>query len=524
MQLPSYVVVVALLCSLLFVAGVTADIGDVNNLLYNTLKASDSTITAVTTATISSGGTVQWNSAFTTGVGNRALTTTMTTDRCFHMNTMGELFVVLAALQLQQDFAFATTLDDTLNTAYTPSNLTFTNPKNGYNISYKQLMQHTSSILDTSFATFATTSSSTVTSLSTFLSSYFVTVTSGVPALNSAVFSSSQPGLATSYSFARANTALLSFILENVIADKNVGFTSLADYITATFLAPMGMSSTFFLTNASYPGLTTIPSFTGTYPSMATSNNTVSAAYYSGCVIDQMSTVTTLHPAIFADYMGFTTGGDLVRMVKGLFFSTTFSTIVSLMRDIVSISTSVARFSGQSGQGLGLQYFNGDTVCASAKGTSVVSTCTVSNATTIYGYLSNRAYMENGFLCTNTGSTTYGLVCVVTSILHTSSSTRGPANVMAMAAVTYQDLVGNVTVTGVPAATPVPAQVQSDWFGVYCFLGVYLTLLGTYFGTLALQWLFQPAALAMAADSSGAASLGYAARNSPPRDTSMMAD
>lgn len=499
--------------------------GDVNTLLYNTLRTTDSTITAVSTTTITSGGTVQWENAYTAGVGNRLLTSSMTSDRCFHMNTMGELFVVLAALKLQEDFTFATTgLDETLSTRYTPGNLTFTNPKNGFNVTYKQLMQHTSSILDTSFATFATTSSSTVSSLSAFCTSYFITSTSGVPAINTAVFASSQPGLATSYGFARANIALLSFILENVVLDKATGASSLAEYIAVNFFAPMGMSSTFFLTNASYPGLTTIPSFSGTYTSMTTSNDTVSAAYYSGCVIDQMTTVTTLHPAVFADYMGFTTSGDLVRMVRGLFFSTTFATIVSLMKDIVSISTSVARMSGQTGQGLGLEYFNGDTVCAAAKGTSVVSTCPVSNATTIYGYISNRAFIENGFLCTSTSSSTYGLVCVVTTVLHTTSSSRGPTNVMAMSAVTFQDLVGNVTVANVPAGVATPDQVQSEWFGVYCFLGVYLTLLGTYFGTMALQWLFQPAALAMATDSSGAASLGYAARNSPPRDTSMMAD
>lgn len=520
-------------CVLMCFSAVMAARGDVELLLYNTLRANDATIVAAGMSTINAEGSVLWEYTKARGLGNRALSTAMELDRCFHMNSLAELLVVMAALTMQADSPYASTLDDTISTKYTPSNLTFTNPLNGFNVTYRELMQHTSSILDTNFMSFTTTSS-TVGSLASFVSAYFVVDSSGVPALNRNVFSTNQPGLAASYAFARANTALLSFVLENVIGDKGLPFSGLDDYIAQTFLQPFGMSSTFFLRSAMFPGVTTIPSFSGVFPGGNFSNASFAARYFSGCVIDQMTASTTLHPAIYADFMGFTTMADLTRLIRGMFYpslpttasSLTLSNAVSLMMDSsISVTSSNARMAGQQRQGLGLMYFNGDTMCAAAKGTKVVDSCTVSNVSTVFGYVANRDFIETGFFCVDSDpSSTKQLTCVVATLLHTGSSVRSPTNLMAVAASTLQDLYGTFTVSAAPLTTATPAAVESEWFGVYCFLGVYLSIMGVYFSAQLIQWLFQPAALAQAADSGGAASLAYGAKVSPNRDATLVGD
>lgn len=497
---------------------VEAATGDVGVVMYNTLRSQDATIVAFSTSTMITGGATLWTNTHTRGVGNRALGTANDLDRCFHMNTMSEILVTVAALDLIAVTGFGA-LDDALSTLYTPSNVSFVNPTTGYNITYRHLMQHTSTISDGSFPSFVTTSG-TIGTLADFVNAYFITSTSGVATLNTAVFSTKQPGLATSYAFARANTALLAFILESVIAQKGLGYSSLDDYITTVILAPLGMSATFFLHSSAFPGITTIPSFSGTYSAVDYTNTTNSAAYFAGCVIDQMGTTTSLHPSVYADYNGYTTLGDVMRLIRGLFYTTKFSTYVSLMKSSLALTSSVARMSGHRGQGLSFMYFNGDTLCSAATATGVVNACPVSNLTTIYGYVANREFVESGFFCADSATSNFGLVCVAGSMVHTSSSTRSPTNLYALAAATLQELYGTFSVSQAPVGTTTPAAVQSEWFGVYSFLGVYLTLLGVLLASVVIQWLFQPAALAQAMDSGGAASIDHAAasRGTPAGD------
>lgn len=526
----SFWLVGVVIAAVLWGQGATALRGDVNTLMYNTLKSSDATLVAASTSSISAMTSVMWQNTKSLGFGTKTQTVSNDIDRCLHMNTMSELLVVMAALQLQTESTFPAS-DKPLDTRWTPMNLTFRNPKNSINITYKHLMQHTSSIVDTSFDSFVSTTS--VGSQASFVKAYFTTtsISTGAVSLNGAVFSTNEPGLPTSYAFARANIALLSFIIESFIASDTLLSAQypggLFDYITVKFLTPFGMSSTFFLgQDGSAPLLTTIPSFTGTFSGLNFSSNASTTTYFAGCVFDMMGPTRLLHPAKFADYMGYTTLGDITRLIRGMFFSTTYSTIVSLMKDILSISSATARTTGHIGQGLGLMYFSPATICSSGSLTNVISGCPLWNVTTVLGYVSNRDYVEQGFFCaTPPGSAaTAGLICTATQVLHTTASTRSALNVMAMSSATFQDLAGNVTVPQAPVPAAVPLQVQSQWFGVYCFIGVYLSLMGVHFGAQLLQWLFQPAALATAAESSGAASLAYSSRPTVRRDANLVAD
>lgn len=525
--------------------------GDINILLYKTLQGADSTIVGGATiavtgeASLSSssttGGGIHWENTMPFGKQKLDQTTFFSLTSCIHMNTMSELLVTAAAIQLQLDFAFATSLDENVSPLFLPYNYTLTNPKNLLNITYKQLMQHTSSIIDGSgyVSSYATTTIP-VMSLSSFIDKYFLT--SDLSAWNPSVFSTATPGLATSYAYARSNIALLSYILEKIITVKGLPFTSLQHYLVVRFLQPFGMSSTFFVngTTGTAPGLQTMPSFIGTFTGVNTSSASVYAQMYSGCIADTMSaTFVTLgvpgwlHPAGFADFMGYTTPMDVSRLLRGLFFSSTFQTLSSRMKDSFTIASTAARVAGQTGQGLGLMYFNGDSICSAATSTNVLNSfssyngayapnCPLSNTTTVFGFVANRDYVELGFLCamsftTTTTSTTSSIppLCVVSTLLHnTASSGRNAANLFASAAVTMQELKGKTVipeVAEVAAAnafkTDVPAEVQSEWFGAYVFLGVYATLIAVYLVSMFVQWLVAPAALATAVDSAGAASV-----------------
>ena len=527
------------------------DPGDINILMFKTLQGADSTIVGGATIAITSdttlsssstSGGIHWENTMPFGKQKLDQTSAFSLTSCIHMNTMSELLVTAAAIQLQLDFSFATSLDENVSPLYLPYNYTLTNPKNLLNVTYKQLMQHTSSIVDaTSYVSSYATTTLPVMSLSAFIEDYFLT--SDKSAWNPSVFSTATPGLATSYAYARSNIALLSYILERVIVVKALPFSSLQEYLVVRFLQPFGMSSTFFInrTTGAAPGLQTMPSFIGTFTGVNTSSASMYAKMYTGCIADTMSAsfVTAgvpgwLHPAGFADFMGYTTPMDVARLLRGLFFGTTFATLSSRMKDSFTISTTVARVAGQVGQGLGLMYFNGDVICSAATSTNVLNSnsayngayaanCPLSNATTVFGFVANRDYVELGFLCalsftttsTTTSSTTTPPLCVVSTLLHnTASSGRSGANLYASAAVTMQELKGTTVIPEVAEAaaataylTTVPSEVDSEWYGAYVFLGVYGTLIMVYLVSMFVQWLVAPAALATAVDSAGAASM-----------------
>ena len=369
--------------------------------------------------------------------------------------------------------------------------LTLKNPYKSVAITYKMLMTHTSTLLDTIFDTSTATTPNTVGTLPLFVEKYLV---SSSGSLITTVFSNNEPGTATAYSFARINIALMAYILEKVITINGLAYASLADYIAQEVLQPMGMSSTFWLlTDGSAPGIVTAPSFSGAYTSVSSSITSAYSPFFSGCIIDQFSSTRSIHPAFYADYMGYTTVGDMLRFARALLIDTSFATVASLMKETLTVASGVAR-DAQSGQGLGLMFFDGALMCQSALTAKAISSCPLTNRSQVVGYMSSRRNTALGFACYTT--TAYGVVCAASAQVFASSTSRSYTSVMAMVSSVLQELVGSVTVATKPPEPPRRDSDEEKLFGVYVILTTYGSVMFVIFLTAFLQYLLLPASLA----------------------------
>ena len=435
-----------------------------------------------------------------------------TPESCVSMNTMSELLVSYAAIKLQRDTSFASSLDDDIDTTLAPAGLTLQN--NNQRLSYKMLLTHTSTITDGLFGASIAASPNTVGSLTNFVESYFVT-TGGQ--LNTAVFATGEPGTANVFRPARANTALMAYILERVITTRGLSAGNLKQYINDEILVPFGMSSTFFLTtDGSAPGVTP-PPFYATTLTLDLTSSAVYADYFTGCMADSLSSARQIHPAWPADFMGVTTLTDIARLARALFMDTNNQVVSLLMQERILLTNapSATPRQGQVAQGLGLMYFNGDNICSSAVATSVVNACPVTNQTTVVGHISARGASLVGFLCVNTDPA-IGYVCTSGTFVHGSSNAGAFDAVFQVAGAAFQDTFGRVSVLTPPPTAPLRDDDEEEIFGVLVFFGVYLSLAFIFFGTMLIQYFLLPASVSKVTNTN-AFSVGNGARLSPRR-------
>ena len=508
--------------------------GDLGQLMFTTL-ARDGSIIGATSMTLDGTGSINWaaSAAYQSDNSPSPPAKLVSLDSCMAMNTMGELLVVMAAHRLHDAVpSFANTFDDPIDRSLTPRGVNLT--INNVRITFKMLMQHTSTIMDIGWAGSANKAGD----FKTFVENYFVVANTVI--LSQGVFTGKKPGAPESYLFARANIALLAYVLGQVITINNpingVSYLSLQDYITQTMLNPMGCANTFFLNaDGTAPGITSEPAFSGTFTSIPYSQSTSYASYYQGCIIDQLGGAPLLHPAYWSDYMGYTTAADLTRLVYGMFYNPTFYVTTAQMKQTIPVSSFVA---GHVQQGLGLMMFSGASICAAGIAKQVMTSCPSNNATFVVGYVSNRDYVDRGIFCSNVTSASQQLCTTVSILYNQPVSKRVPTNLYAMTAAVWQDLAGTISLTsGIVTSTfrreavelaftfgtPAPivyhngATTDDQWFGVYVFLGVYFTLMGTYFGTVFIQWLLMPAALATVTETGGATQLSFGGSTGPAK-------
>ena len=496
--------------------------GDTPALMFSRLQAVDGSLTAAATMTLTKTGSVMWPLSQVYGQAGPSRNKKMSFDSCFAMHSMSEILVSYAAVKLLQDTNFATSLDDAIATAFSPSGLTMQNPNNQKAISYKMLMTHTSTIRDVNFGAATLATPNTVGTLAAFIDNYFVTT--GGQLVSSVFVANKEPGTASAYNFAKVNIALLAYILERIIANNNLGYASLKHYIAQEVLTPFGMSSTFFLQpDGSAPGIVAAPDFSGSFTAAATGSSSAYASYFQGCIVDQTTVSTVLiHPAYPADFMAYTTVSDLMALMNALFMDTRFQSISLLMKERLTVDASVAQ-QAQSGQGLSLVYYNGATVCDSGLNTLTIRSCSLSNVSTVVGYAVSRGTTTLGFFCSETSA--FGQFCTASVFIYSSSATRSYDAPMAMAAAAFQEMTGTVTLT-TPA--PLPAlrtEGEERWFGVYVFIAVYLSIMIVIFGTSLLQYFFQPAALATNANTASATyAMGDIPGPSPRRGPTILND
>ena len=476
--------------------------GEATQLLINALFTADSSLRGVDTMVVSGTNGIEWPSSKAVGQGSltTGLTKQLSHDSCFSANTMLETLVAAAVVKLQQDTAFTNSLDDQISTTFSPGGVTLANPTTGAAITYRMLMQHTSTISDTGFAGSSAKLPATVGTLQSFVESYFVSASGS---LITTVFTSKDPGTADAYAYARVNTALLAYIVGKVISANSLAFGGVEDYLYQAFLLPFGMSNTFFLNvDGSVPGTTYIPSYTATFTTPTASSAASYGATRSACIVDQISGDVYIHPAFVADFMPQTTISDLTKLTYFMFVHPMYTTVTVAMKQLLLINAGTATVVGQSGRGLGLMYYSSSSVCSAATSSNVISSCPLTNTSVIYGNTNSRGRTTEGFVCVD--DTTVGVLCVISVKIHSTSSTRSTSDLLALTATAAQDIVGTVTADTTSFST---TTTEDPWFGVYVFVGVYGTVIVAYLVTQLFLFLFLQVSVASSTNAGGAANL-----------------
>lgn len=483
--------------------------GELTTLTYQSLAASDASLVGASTVALDVNGP-RWTAS--KGFGKGVLDgSRMGLDSSTNLNTMFEIFVSAAMVKLLQDTQFTTSLDDAISTTFTPNNIALVNPTTGSAITYRHVMQHTSTILDSNFASYTRTAPATVGTLDAFVEAYLTTGAGGV--LRPTVFSAFEPGTVSAYSFARANIALLGYMVNRIISAQSLSYLGVDDYIYQNFIQPMGLSHTFFLQrDGTAAEIMTHLLFTGTFSGVTITDAANYAPYYQNSTADQLNILSPLiHPAFISDYMGYTTSNDIARMLYHFFMggSTTWTTISNELKSLFQITQGLGRVSSQTGSGLGIMYFNGQTICDLATSTSIISSCPLTNLSGVYGYVTARDRVHTGFLCSD--STSIGKLCVATTLVYSTISSRDTTAFMTLSAAIFQDLAG--TLLSSSSNVVLSAPEKDEWFGVYVFIGVYCTLVVVYATTKILIYWGLQVSIAANTNTGGAAQLATPKKN-----------
>eukprot|EP00672_Neobodo_designis_P016755 CAMPEP_0174835638 /NCGR_PEP_ID=MMETSP1114-20130205/5506_1 /TAXON_ID=312471 /ORGANISM="Neobodo designis, Strain CCAP 1951/1" /LENGTH=516 /DNA_ID=CAMNT_0016069591 /DNA_START=56 /DNA_END=1606 /DNA_ORIENTATION=- len=474
---------------LLALAAAAVDVSTLET-VFNYQVQSDTTLQAAAAAVLdTSSFRSQLSGAF--GFADRTNGNAMMLDNIVRVNTLSETLVVAAALRLVAASVLPS-IDSTIPTTYLPQQVSLINPAHATTpITLRMLMTHTSTLSDASFETARRTSPTAVVDLRSFVTSYMVTSSGGVNTLSTSIFTAgATPGSTAAYNYARINTAVLTFIIEMaVIANPGqitgTTYTALA-YVREKILSPLGMSDTVTMTT------------TGGFPTL--SYPTLGDAYSERVVEDRSSAGTTLtsrtlHPAYFSDYMTFSSPLDLARLVQSLFLSTSTSTSSNLaaIGNVMKSKTVVnGGVSAMTATGLGIMYFNGATMCASALATGAITKCPLTAAHNVWGFVSSGQFSLVGYYCTDAVSTT-NPTCVTTVHTYNDAGSAGTKPVelsQAMAAAALQLAIGD---TSQVSQTTVSSSSRSDLYGVWVFFGVLGVLIFVFLASYATEAIIQPA-------------------------------
>lgn len=285
-----------------------------------------------------------------------------TLNTAYRADVVSDLMVSMAVMYLESmhELPFARTaaipstyLPSTYTTATTLVNPAYPNVP----ITLNMLLMHTSSISEVNFDLGAAVGpTGTVPTLSSFVSSLFSATTS--------IFSSTmQPGLGTSYYYSRTNTAIVSYVLEQVLA-ASASYSSLsglADFVFRIVLPPLGLTNTFLLDRNGQYIQTSYP-FSSTSTFDMRPYKSVQDLTTDGTAI---LTSYPIHASYFSDYMLYTTTADLAKLAREVFVrdGMYYKGIGALMLDTtVSVTTSNVQVA--TGRTPGLFIFGPNLLCA----------------------------------------------------------------------------------------------------------------------------------------------------------------
>ncbi|CUI12359.1 beta lactamase-like protein, putative [Bodo saltans] len=385
-------------------------------------------------------------------------------------------------------------LDSSVPTRFFPGGVQMLNPSfPGVPLTLRMLMTHTSSILDNgALFTSPTTSGTGVaqTSLRTYAESYFLTSgSSGTSSVATDIWSSLQPGLTSTYQYARANIVLLSYILEQVIAENPTLVTSsqktVGAYIQESVFAALGMTDTFFvLPDGSYPMTSTGFNVFGVRVAAETSA--------SGVVV----TTVPLYAGYTADVMIRTSANDVHKLMRALFLDSTsaFYTIGQAMIASLTTVTDSVR-TGVIKQGFGIVGFSPSLLCSSAGSVlTLTAGCSVSSST-LYGITGVGTTSSVVAVCTANIDTSAGSTCTTSVFSYNPSAAMSLSSTgFVAAAAAFNDQFIDSAVTEGTTITP-DGQTPEAIYGFYVFLGVIGSAVGVLFMAYVGEYVLRPVPL-----------------------------
>ncbi|KPI83350.1 hypothetical protein ABL78_7618 [Leptomonas seymouri] len=294
---------------------------------YKLLTAQDSSIFAGSCSIVGSGDNDFSGYNYVAGVRTRFNISTAATwlrtsslpntrDTAYRAGVLSDLMVSMAVMYLEATNELPFGRTGSISSTYLPSTYTshpfLVNP--GFPsvpITLNMLLMHTSSITETNFSFGAAEApGGTAPTLDTFVSS-ILSPSNGIFSLTT------QPGLDSSYSYSRTNTAIASYVIERVLAASTSYSTlsGISEFVFSIILAPLSLTNTFLLHRDGRYAHSTCP---------PTSNSCTDMRSFKA--IQDVNTEGTkiqatypIHASYFSDYMLYTTTADLVRLAKEVF-------------------------------------------------------------------------------------------------------------------------------------------------------------------------------------------------------------
>ena len=473
------------------------------NVYYKNLKTADATVMGLSFVTQNNDG-VSDRATASIGVSDVLTNQKLWQDNAFRMNTGSDTLFYALALRLVS-LNLLPPLTAAIPSQYFPRGVTdFYNPSYpSVPITLEMLLRHTSTLTDTGFDAYRqTTPNGVVTDFTVFCESFFtipttnngVTTYSAAQAIWAASGSQSQPGATNSYRYARANTALLAFIINAAILGNPSIVTgsvkTVAGYLQEQILAPLGMASTFRRNvDGAYPR-TTLPSNMDLYSGLPVTDITANGNARADVFI---------HPAYPSDYMFYTSTENVGRLVRALFIGgaagaggLSLSAIGEQMKasPLLLSTAAVGRQQAQTGQAYGLMYFSGSTLCAATRLYAPAAECILTDRTVIFGsYSVGRTNMWGYFCLVNNGVTS----CSTAMLHYFDATAKDPTMLFGVAGIMMSDALGAYDGDGSSQSGGSGKEFDEGLNGLWVALGTCLVIVFVIAAAYFTEYLVQPA-------------------------------
>eukprot|EP00758_Cryptobia_borreli_P007388 Tbor_TRINITY_DN5288_c1_g5::TRINITY_DN5288_c1_g5_i1::g.16346::m.16346 len=445
---------------------------------YYDIVKRDPGIFAATVVVQDTGG-IQQSSTITFGSQDLNNNLPMWLDTSFRMNGLsGDMLITIAVLKLV-DRNVLPSMSSPIPPALLPKSISdFVNPMYSTPITLDMLLRHTSSIRDIKFDTFRKMSPDVVSDLTDFCDAYFVeSTTGGGFTAAKDIWTGQQPGSSNAFLYSRANTALLSCIINAAIvanpalvSSKNKGVHT---YIHEEIIGKLGMSNTFAMEkDGSYPR-SSYPEGTPLY-----TNQVVQDLSETGVPL----TSRIIHPALLSDYMYYTSSGDLSRLLRSLFIDDkgpNYPVGSAMIAAPMEITDAIGVDIAQTHQGYGVSFFSGSHMCKTA-GLVTPSDCSLS---AVWGAFGIGVQNMVGVFCTKRVTNT---LCVAVSVSYKTSDPQKKS---------YETLLGAAAITLNGPGKVHYVTAPDNLLGLWIALGVVVTLIFVLVASYFTEYVVQPAPL-----------------------------